>query len=170
MTTLRQWDIRVARRADVPRLRELGALGWETTYQEIVRPENRAAYLAGDFWSETTLSRVVSDPACLALVASSEVSLDGFLTAEPAGGATIELTRFYVDSIRRRTGIGAALFEHALAWARGRGARTMTVNVFADNTIGCAFYERAGFRRTRLCPTIVGDQTVRDAWYALELS
>jgi ribosomal protein S18 acetylase RimI-like enzyme len=167
--TARIWDIRPAQLADVPRLKELGVLGWETTYGHIVRPENRARYLAGGFWSHDTLSGVVSNPACLTLAAATDDSVLGFLTVEPAQPGSVELTRFYVDPTLRRSGIGSALFGAALDWSRAQAARSMIVNVFADNTVGCAFYERAGFRLTRLCPTTVGDQIVRDAWYELEL-
>jgi GNAT superfamily N-acetyltransferase len=169
MTGSSAWDIRPATVADVPRLKELGVLGWESTYTEIVRPENRARYLAGAFWSPDTLTRVVTDPACLALAAASPATVLGFLTVEPVEPRIVELTRFYVDPTLRRAGIGSALYAAALEWARDRSARTMLVNVFAENRIGCAFYERAGFRLTCRCPTTVGDQDVADAWYELEL-
>lgn len=169
------WDIRNARIADVPRLKELGVLGWEATYAHIVRAENRALYLAGPFWSHETLQRIVTDPNCLTSVATDRLSgaVIGFLTVEPVAprhSEIVELTRFYVDPARGRSGIGTALFDIARSWSRHQGAGEMIVNVFADNAIGCAFYERAGFRLTRLCPFTVGDQTVRDAWYALDLS
>jgi ribosomal protein S18 acetylase RimI-like enzyme len=163
------WGIRRAILADVPRLKDLGVLGWETTYAHIVRPENRSKYLAGPFWSHATLSSVVSNPDCLTLVAATDGAALGFLTVEPVEPDIVELTRFYVDPGQRRSGIGSALFAAALEWSRDRSARSMIVNVFADNTVGCAFYERAGFRLSRLCPFTVGDQVVRDAWYELNL-
>lgn len=164
------WDIRPATTVDVPRLKELGIAGWETTYAEFVRPENRAIYLDGAFWSLEQLERIVSDPASLALVADDgNGHVSGFLTVEPIPDNRVELTRFYVDPTLRRSGIGSALFSAALDQLRTTGARSMLVNVFADNHVGRSFYERAGFRLTSLEPTIVGDQVVGDAWYELDL-
>lgn len=161
--------IRPARINDVPRLRELGIVGWETTYADFVLPHNRRAYLDGAFWSVARLSQIVEDPACLTLVAESDGPVAGFLTLEPTGDGHIELTRLYVDPGVRRGGIGKLLLTHARAAVAQSGATGMLVNVFADNSIGRAFYEREGFRLLRLEPTQVGDQEVGDAWYVLAL-
>ena len=170
--TAAQWDIRPARPEDVPRLKQIGVTGWETTYSAFITPENRAAYLAGDFWSLETLRRVVADPGSLALVAESGGTIAAFITVEPRGdgeAGQIEITRLYVDPGTQRSGIGAALCRAAFDWARQAGARAVIVNVFADNAPGRAFYERLGFTLTSLAPTTVGTQTVGDAWYRLDL-
>lgn len=152
---------------DVPRLKELGVLGWETTYP-FISPENRSGYLASEFWSLDRLRSIVSDPACLTLVAErAGGAAAGFLTIEPVGDAVVELTRFYVDSSARGSGIGHTLFTAGLDWSRENGASSMLVNVFADNDGGRRFYERAGFVLTRLEPYTIGDQIVGDAWYEL---
>jgi ribosomal protein S18 acetylase RimI-like enzyme len=161
--------VRRAVPADVSRLKELGVLGWETTYHTFVQPENRRAYHAGAFWSLATLERVVRDPRCVTLVSEEDTAvISGFLTVEPAARDQVELTRFYVDSARRGAGIGATLFAAALDLVRVH-ATVMLVNVIADNHSARAFYERAGCRLTRLEPTLVGDQQVGDAWYELVL-
>ncbi|MEO6213365.1 MAG: GNAT family N-acetyltransferase [Vicinamibacterales bacterium] len=41
-------------------------------------------------------------------------------------------------------GVGRALLTHAEDWARARGLRLLTLNVFASNTRARRFYERAG--------------------------
>lgn len=158
--------LRSATDDDVPRLKELGVLGWETTYQGFVSPENRAAYLAGPFWSNERLTAIVNDPASLTLVAEDTAGwISGFLTIEPVEEGVVELTRLYVDPNARGSGVGAVLFEAGLDWSRDHGARSMLVNVFADNHGGRRFYERAGFTLTRLEPYAIGDQVVGDAWY-----
>jgi len=157
--------IREARADEAERLRELGVTGWETTYAGFVLPHNRRAYLAGPFWAVEQLATIIDDPACLTLVAESNGVVAGFLSVEPAAPDQVELTRFYVDPEHRRGGIGRRLLAAALDAARHSGACSMLVNVFADNTVGRAFYEREGFRLLRLEPTLVGDQEVGDAWY-----
>ena len=158
--------IRPATAADVPRMKELGVLGWETTYQTFVSPANRAMYLAGPFWSLDRLSAIVADPASLTLVAEDTQNyVVGFQTVEPVADAVVEITRLYIDPAARGGGIGGVLVDAGLAWARERGVISMLVNVFADNQAGRRFYERAGFTLTRLEPYVIGDQIVGDAWY-----
>jgi len=166
MSADRSPRLRPATPDDVPRLKELGVHGWETTYHEFVSPENRARYLAGPFWSLDRLRDIVNDPACLSLVAEDTTgNAGGFLTIEPVDDGVVELTRLYVDPNSRGGGIGAALVAAGLKWSRERGAGSMLVNVFADNHGGRRFYERAGFTLTRLEPFTIGDQIVGDAWY-----
>ena len=132
--------IRAARPDDAPRLKERGVQGWETTYADFISAANRAAYLAGDFWSLERLRAIIADLACAAFVAEQRGAIMGFATFEPPGVVRTELTRFYVAPDARRSGAGRALFDDGLAWARASGARAMLVNVFADNAIGRALY------------------------------
>jgi ribosomal protein S18 acetylase RimI-like enzyme len=162
--------IRAGRVADAPRLRELGVIGWETTYPGFVRPENRGAYLAGPFWSLERLLAVIEASDCVTLVAEIEGGVAGFLTLEPHPSGDIELTRFYVDPDERGRGIGGALWQRALAHLRTSGTRAILVNVFGDNRDGRRFYERLGFELIEETTTIVGDQTVYDVWYRLNIT
>jgi len=43
------------------------------------------------------------------------------------------------------TGVGRTLMEYAERWARDRGLRVITLNVFAANARARRLYERAGF-------------------------
>jgi GNAT superfamily N-acetyltransferase len=51
-----------------------------------------------------------------------------------------------VDPTFGRRGIGRALLETALAWARGAGHRAVTLTTFRDIPWNAPFYESAGFR------------------------
>jgi len=50
-----------------------------------------------------------------------------------------------VRSDRRRQGVGAALVEACVAWARDRGARCVVLHVFPHNAAAIALYEKHGF-------------------------
>ncbi|MDQ3778125.1 MAG: GNAT family N-acetyltransferase, partial [Actinomycetota bacterium] len=50
----------------------------------------------------------------------------------------------------RRRGIGRALLEQAVAWAREVGVRKLELHVFPHNEPAIALYERFGFRREGL--------------------
>ncbi len=50
-----------------------------------------------------------------------------------------------VRADRRRQGVGAALVEACVAWARSRGARRVVLHVFPHNSAAIALYEQHGF-------------------------
>jgi RimJ/RimL family protein N-acetyltransferase len=50
-----------------------------------------------------------------------------------------------VDRQWRGQGIGAALLEAAIDWARGQGLHKLCLEVFAHNTAAIALYRKSGF-------------------------
>jgi RimJ/RimL family protein N-acetyltransferase len=52
-----------------------------------------------------------------------------------------------VAASHRRQGIGRALLEAAVAWARGAGVRKLELHVFPHNEPAIALYEQYGFER-----------------------
>ena len=52
-----------------------------------------------------------------------------------------------VSAAHRRQGIGVALLDEAVAWARDVGVRKLELHVFPHNEAAIALYERFGFRR-----------------------
>ena len=56
-----------------------------------------------------------------------------------------ELLTIAVLPGHRRAGAGRRLLEQAVGWARGAGARTLLLEVGADNPAALALYGRAGF-------------------------
>ena len=160
-------SIRAARVEDASRLRELGVVGWETTYAGFLRPENRRAYLNGPFWSVARLRAIIEAADCATLVAEIEGRVAGFLTLEPHPSGETELTRFYVDPSERGRGTGGELWQCALAHLRASGTQSILVNVFGDNRDGRHFYERLGFALIEETTTTVGEQTVYDVWYRM---
>jgi RimJ/RimL family protein N-acetyltransferase len=51
----------------------------------------------------------------------------------------------FVDSGWRGHGVGAALVQAAIAWARGQGLHKLCLEVFAHNTAAIALYRKCGF-------------------------
>jgi RimJ/RimL family protein N-acetyltransferase len=45
----------------------------------------------------------------------------------------------------RGRGVGSALFEAAIPWARERGVHKLSLSVFAHNAAGIALYKKFGF-------------------------
>ena len=60
----------------------------------------------------------------------------------------VDLVGMFVAPDARGRGVGAALVEAVLAWARGRGASRLHLWVTTSNRPALALYERCGFRST----------------------
>lgn len=72
---------------------------------------------------------------------------------EPVGFALLELVdgqahleEIDVDPAHGRRGIGRALLDAVVAWARSAGLRAVTLTTFRDVPWNAPFYARAGFR------------------------
>ncbi len=70
----------------------------------------------------------------------------GFAIAEGAGDVAF-LVEVDVHPAHQRKGLGRALIEAVIAWARAEGFRALTLTTFASVPWNAPFYERLGFRR-----------------------
>ena len=74
----------------------------------------------------------------------------GFCVLQHSGGQLlVEHTTVYIDDIcvdeaARGQGVGKALYEYILAYAREKGAYNVTLNVWSCNPGAMAFYEKLG--------------------------
>ena len=161
--------LRVAVPADAERCKELGVIGWETTYSGYVHEHNRRAYLNGDFWSIDRLRTVLADDSAVNLVVEQGGRVIGFITTEALDDGRYEVTRLYVDPEVRSRGIGARMLQSVFDELRRRGVAEVIVNVFGDNHAGRRFYERHGFHLTDDIWCMVGDQRLSDVWYSQRL-
>jgi len=79
----------------------------------------------------------------------------GFVHLEPAQDPLAQAPAGYVSMLSVATGaegygIGRLLMEAAEAWAREQGFTCLSLDVFASNTHGRAFYARQGFHEDSL--------------------
>jgi ribosomal protein S18 acetylase RimI-like enzyme len=157
--------LRSAAPADADRCKELGVLGWETTYASYVHEHNRRAYLDGEFWSIEQLKAVLGDELAVNLIAELDGQTVGFITTEKLEDGRYEVTRLYVDPETRSRGVGTRLLTAVFDELRARGVAEVLVNAFGDNHAGRRFYERHGFELIEDTWTTVGDQCLSDVWY-----
>ena len=109
-------------------------------------------------WSEDDLSGLIRDAAGSprktrrAWVAEDGQALMGFAVATalsiPEAPAECELEFVLVAPHARRRGIGVALMETVLAWARDLGAKEIWLEVRKSNVPAVRLYERCGFAIT----------------------
>jgi GNAT superfamily N-acetyltransferase len=78
------------------------------------------------------------------------IGLASGLAADPDDPERAEplLVGMFVDGAERGRGIGAALVEAVVAWARARGATRLWLWVTATNDPAVALYGKCGFRPT----------------------
>jgi ribosomal protein S18 acetylase RimI-like enzyme len=98
------------------------------------------------------LDALLRDAACAAWIAERDRRAVGFCavrveTAPPGIGESARalITELYVRPDARRRGVGRALVDAALAWARERGAARVEVRVAARNETGQSFWRSLGF-------------------------
>jgi ribosomal protein S18 acetylase RimI-like enzyme len=96
--------------------------------------------------------RGAADRDARVFVAERDARIVGFCAArfEAAPPALLEagrvaITEIGVDAEARRSGVGRALVDAALAWGRARGAARVEVRVAARNAEGQAFWRALGF-------------------------
>lgn len=70
---------------------------------------------------------------------------------------TLYIDDLCVDESTRGTGVGRALYEHVLAFAKEQDCYNVTLNVWACNESAIRFYERLGLR-----PQKIGMETILD--------
>ena len=124
----------------VPRLRAFGEVPF--------RPAD-----VHDRAERDTLERAMSAPSAESVVLVAEIAEQGLVGVALAETATDYFTKerhgyLAILAVSERAeghGVGSALLTATEAWARTRGYRFLTLNVFAANARARAVYERAGF-------------------------
>ena len=84
------------------------------------------------------------------LVAVVDGTIAGYVTIKPAtelqaSDHVLHISGLAVDDTVRRRGIGRALMDGAIAEARRRRARRLTLRVLGPNTAARRLYEACGF-------------------------
>lgn len=90
-------------------------------------------------WSASEIATLLANPVAFALTTER-----GFVLAWAVGDEA-EILTLAVAPDSRRAGLGAGLVAAAAAEALGRGARSMRLEVAADNAPARALYAKLGF-------------------------
>jgi ribosomal-protein-alanine N-acetyltransferase len=97
----------------------------------------------GEAWTASQLRTLFAVPGAILTLAWQNGAIAGFYAARLAGPES-ELLLLAVAPQQRRGGIGRALLDHWLAWARGAGASDFFLEMRADNPAR-HLYEQASF-------------------------
>jgi GNAT superfamily N-acetyltransferase len=102
-------------------------------------------------YGQSYFAGLLANPAYLLLVAEHTGEVVGYLAGarrdadELRPVVSADLESMFVAQNWRGRGVGQALAEAFLAWAREYGVVWITVTAYSANTGACAFYERLGF-------------------------
>lgn len=155
---------RIARASDAPILAAISIEVWLGTY--IRRGVN--AFFADHALNEFTsakLASVLEDPDEHVIVSENEEGLDGFIrissgNAAPAPNcSSMEISTLYVQPRHQGRGLGRALLEQGLDYARAAGAPSVWLTVNSENDPAIAFYLKQGFEKVGTTHFVIRDQT-----------
>ena len=96
--------------------------------------------------------RGISSPRALWAVAKIDGELAGVLTLSSYYGPLkktkhVKNLGMGVAKGYRGTGVGSALMDYAIRWARGKGVEKIELSVFSTNETAIRLYEKFGFER-----------------------
>jgi len=111
-----------------------------------------AAFPPAEAWGADAIGMMRAMPGCFA----HHVADIGFILARVAADEAEILTLAVVPGARRQ-GHGAVLLGAAMASAAALGARTMFLEVSANNAAAAALYAGAGFQQVGLRPRYYAD-------------
>lgn len=113
-----------------------------------------AAFPRTEAWSRDVMTLQLEMPAVFGLIHPDGGMILARVVADEA-----EILTLAVDPARRRSGIGRALMDAAMARAAHSGARSMFLEVAITNTAARALYTSLGFERAGLRRRYYADGT-----------
>ena len=130
--------LRLAALADSP-MAYGSTLAREDAYAEAVWHERAAAGAAGG-----NLVTIVAEQDGRLVAMASGLGSD----PETQDGSQPMMVGVFVERTSRRQGVGVALIETIVGWARARGSARLTIWITANNEPAHALYRRCGFHLT----------------------
>ena len=160
--------IRQATTDDANLLTELSITTFRDKFEPLNKPEDMDMYIKGEMNIEK-LTAELGDPDNLFFLAYYNEVLAGYTKirtkeapTELNGMKPIELERLYVLYTYQNLGIGAALMEHCLSYAKGKNYDTVWLGVWEHNDGAIKFYERFGFKLFGSHPFVLGTDEQTD--------
>ena len=116
-------------------------------------------------YTDEEILAILKDESTPVFVAEGDAGVVGYafcVFMEPKSHVLTPVKSLYIDDLcvdesTRGTGIGRALYEHVLSFAKETGCYNVTLNVWACNESALRFYERLGLR-----PQKIGMETILD--------
>jgi ribosomal protein S18 acetylase RimI-like enzyme len=168
--------IRRATPDDAQALAELGATTFIESFGQLYVPRDLQAFL-DESHTIPAYANALANPDYALWIAERSAEdgtrrAIGYAQAGPCGlphtdvaPGDGELKRLYLLRSEQNGGVGAALFEQALAWLERDGPRTLWISVWSENYGAQRFYGRHGFEFAGEYAFVVGEQRDREFMY-----
>jgi ribosomal protein S18 acetylase RimI-like enzyme len=140
-------EIRPATADDIGAIVDVAEAAWYAAYGGALDPSTVAAAIAEYYDRELLETAVETDD--VAFYVAEDDGVAGFASAEQTWADEVELHTIYVHPDRWGEGIGSALLDRTVAWAREQNVDRIACGVLADNAVGVGFFEANGFERGR---------------------
>ena len=119
---------------------------------------------------ERKLPQMLAGDGCV-LVAESAGEAIGFVCAlAPDAAGSVYVNNLHALPDRKGLGVGTALLEAAMRWARAAGASSMHLKVLETNGAAIGFYESRGWRRTGRVDDAWAGEPIVALIYAMDLT
>lgn len=164
--------VRAANPVDARALSALAQRVFTQTYSSNLTTAILQQYLEHELSPEVFLAEIAKQKAAFFV---SE-KLAGFIKLEatslPKGilPNSIELVKLYVDSQHQGSGVGQALMEAGLEWAKSKGFRAVWLVVWQGNPKAVRFYQKHGFEVMGSQEVWVGPTVFQDFLMQKELA
>ena len=170
--------LRPASLLDAEPLARLGRESFCAAFEHLYRPEDLSAFLE-EVYSPAVVAEEIADPTMTHRLAQEKEGgpLTGFVKMrapswyadESDAPNPIALGQLYTDPARTGEGIGAALMDWAVAFAREQGHDAIQLSVWSENFGAQRFYQRYGFAKIADIHFMVGEQRDEEFLYEKRL-
>lgn len=168
--------LRPATPDDAPALAQLGAASFCDAFAHLYSAKDLDAFLEQVYSVEAVAEEIASEE-CRHMLADEDGALIGYCKmrypswyAQHSDAANpIALGQLYLAGGQTGKGIGAALMEWAIDYARTLGCDAIQLSVYAENFGAQRFYQRYGFAKIADITFEVGDQIDPEFLYELRL-
>jgi GNAT superfamily N-acetyltransferase len=169
------WEIRPARQEDAEGLSKIAERIFRDTFAPFNTPADMDLYSSQTF-TPAVFAAAILDPDTDMLVAFHEDRPiayahlhSGEAPPEVTGPSPIELKRFYVLQAWHGSGLAKDLMKGVIDRSLERGARTLWLGVWEQNTRAIAFYRKLGFAEVGELIFVLGTDRQRDLMMAIPI-
>jgi ribosomal protein S18 acetylase RimI-like enzyme len=153
---------RIAKKHDIPLIKDLATRIWREHYPGIISPE-QIEYMLEKMYSHDVILGEIAEQEYRYVLALSDNEPVGFIAYvnEPAKHA-VKISRLYILPSLHAKGIGRQMLDYAKKDALRIGARTISLFVNKNNAKAIMAYERFGFAKSGEVVTDIGKGFVMD--------
>lgn len=158
-----QTKLRVCTLSDVPALTKVASLSFEETFGDTLSKEETSFYEKANFQGPL-LCKSILHPLTHFVVVTSHARPVAYMKLNYGKMQTennfpdgIEIEHLYVLKAFQGKGIGHALVEYAVDYAKKEDLKTLWVAVWEKNPDALAFYQQMGFKTKGTRPSRIGE-------------